>query len=243
MRVRYETWHGDKVRPPLQYAQAVQQISSQGGVKAVCDIGGGANPLLTLKDVERAGVERYAILDVSEEELAKAPEGYEKVVADITRNEVKELGSFDLIVSHAVAEHITNPAAFHRAIFGLLAPGGRAMHYFPTFYDPVFVVNRLLPETIANGILQRIQTDRVKGGSHEKFPAYYRWCRGPTRHQIRRLDALGFVVEEYVGVFGHGYFHPVPALNRFATSVADLLVRHPVASLTTYAWMVLSRSS
>jgi SAM-dependent methyltransferase len=213
MRVRYETWYGDEERPPLRFARAVARASMESGVRSVCDIGGGANPLLSLGAAERAGIERYVVLDVSGDELAKAPAGYEKVVADVTRDDLGDLGSFDFVVSHAVAEHVTDPAAFHRAVYGLLAPGGRAMHYFPTFFDPVFIANRVLPEAMSESVLQRIQGGRDRGGSHEKFPAYYRWCRGPTRRQIERLRGIGYAIDEYVGVFGHGYFGPVPALS------------------------------
>jgi SAM-dependent methyltransferase len=197
--------------------------------------------MLSLDDAKRIGVERYVLLDISKEELAKAPEGYEKVAADITKGEALGLGSFDLIVSQTVAEHVKDPEAFHSSVFSMLAPGGRAMHYFPTFYDPVFVINRYLPESMSEPILQRIQKNRASAGTHGKFPAYYRWCRGPTRRQLKRLSRVGFDVDEYVGVFGHGYFHPVPMLNRLAARTASALARHPVPSLTAYSWVTLSR--
>jgi SAM-dependent methyltransferase len=241
MRVRYETWYGDEQRPPLRFAGAAARASEETRVRRVCDIGGGANPLLSLEAAERAGIERYVVLDVSSEELAKAPAGYEKVAADVTRDDLRGLGSFDFIVSHAVAEHVTDPGAFHRAVYGLLAEGGRAMHYFPTFYDPVFVANRLLPESVSEAMLQRVQSGRDRGGSHEKFPAYYRWCRGPTRRQVERLREIGYSVDEYVGVFGHGYFGPAPPLRRLGAALAGFLQRHPVPAFTAYAWVDLSK--
>jgi SAM-dependent methyltransferase len=241
MSVRYETWYGGMLKPHLRFARDVKRTAGLQSVRSICDIGGGANPMLDLETAERAGIERYLLLDVSEEELAKAPSGFEKLAADVTRDPLSDLGSFDLVVSHAVAEHVTDPAAFHRAVFGLLSPGGRAMHFFPTFYDPVFVVNRLLPEAVAERILQRIQTNRARGGKHEKFPAYYRWCRGPTRRQLERLAAIGFEVDEYVGIFGHGYYHPVPPVNRLGATLAESLARHPAPGLTAYAWVTLSR--
>jgi hypothetical protein len=140
-----------------------------------------------------------------------------------------------------VAEHLPSPAEFHKAVFNMLAPGGRAMHYFPTFYEPAFIVNRLLPEAIADGILQRIQPNRARGGKHEKFRAYYRWCRGPTRRQLARLTGVGFEVDEYVGIFGHDYYRPVPPVDRVERVLAERLVRHPFPSLTAYAWVTLRR--
>jgi SAM-dependent methyltransferase len=242
MRVRYETWYEEEERPPVRFAKAVARISMEKTVKTVCDIGGGANPLLSPEAGERAGIERYVLLDVSSEELAKSPSGYEKVTADIARDNLSELGKFDLIISHAVAEHVDDPNAFHRNIYGLLNERGRAMHYFPTFYDPVFIANRVLPEGLSERVLQRIQRGRDNDGNHGKFPAYYRWCRGPTRRQIERLTDIGYAINEYVGIFGHGYFGPLPSVQRAGARVADHLRRHPAPSLTAYAWVVLSKA-
>jgi 2-polyprenyl-3-methyl-5-hydroxy-6-metoxy-1,4-benzoquinol methylase len=241
MGIRYETWYGGALKPPLRFSADVERAAGLASVKSICDIGGGANPMLDIEMAAAAGIERYVVLDVSAEELAKAPAGFEKVTADITRDSLEHLGSFDLIVSHAVAEHVTDPAAFHSAVYSLLAPGGRAMHFFPTFYDPVFLVNRLLPEVVSERILQRIQTNRARGGKHEKFPAYYRWCRGPARRQLRRLRGVGFEIDEYVGIFGHGYFHPMPPINRLGARLAEFLAHHPQPALTAYAWVTMSR--
>jgi SAM-dependent methyltransferase len=241
VRIRYETWYGGEARPPVRYLRALWEAAQEDGVRSVCDIGGGANPLLSPEAVGAAGIERYVVLDVSPEELAKAPDRYEKVVADITRDDLGSLGRFDLVVSHAVAEHVVDPAAFHRAVYGLLGPGGRAMHYFPTFYDPVFLANRVLPDSLGERLLARFQKGREEEGNHGKFRAYYRWCRGPIPRQLRRLEALGYSVDEYVGVFGHGYFTPLPSLRRLGAGVARFLQRHPAPGLTAYAWVVLSR--
>jgi SAM-dependent methyltransferase len=239
--VRYETWYGANDIPPTRFARAVQKASEDENTRRLCEIGGGASPILPLDVADRAGILDYMVIDASEEELAKAPHGYKKVVADVTRDRLDELGAFDLIVSHTVAEHVTDPAGFHHAVFDMLVPGGRAMHFFPTLYNPAFVVNRLLPEAIAEGLVQRIQTNRARGGNHEKFPAYYRWCRGPTRRQLARLTRVGFEIDEYVGIFGHGYYHPVPPVNRLETTIAEIMARHPLPSFTAYAWVILSR--
>src|SRR2546425_921567 len=38
----------------------------------------------------------------------------------------------------------------------------------------------------------------------------YSWCRGPTGRQLRRIEALGFSVERYVGSFGHALYRRLP---------------------------------
>jgi SAM-dependent methyltransferase len=239
--IRYETWYGADSTPHERFATAVEARVSGQRPRRLCEIGAGANPILALEVSRRAGVEEYLVTDLSSDELAKAPVGYTKVVADVTKGRVQDLGAFDLIVTRTVAEHLTDPAAFHRTVFDMLLPGGSAMHFFPTLYEPAFIVNRLLPEAAADAIVQRIQTNRARGGLNEKFPAYYRWCRGPTRRQIARLTGVGFEIEEYVGVFGHGYYHPVPAVDRLETALAEMLARHPLPSLTAYSWLALRR--
>lgn len=57
-----------------------RQVES-GGVRDLCEVGG-ANTALSLQTVEEHGL-RYTILDVSAEELAKAPAGYRKLQADV----------------------------------------------------------------------------------------------------------------------------------------------------------------
>ena len=240
MRIRYETWSGGEDFPPERFASAVRVASEAADTRRLLEVGAGANPLLSLDEVRQTGLTEYVVTDVSADELGKAPSGYKKVVADIT-NAPTHLGEFDLVVSRTVAEHLTSPAAFHTAVFDLLSPGGRAMHYFPTLYEPAFLANRLLPEALSDLILQRIQPHRAPGGKHEKFHAYYRWCRGPTARQLARLRHVGFEIDEYVAVFGHGYYQSVPILNRLQTGVAEWLSRHPVAGLTAYCWVTLRR--
>jgi hypothetical protein len=241
MLIRYETWYGGDSTPHERFATAVETTVHAQGPRRLCEIGGGANPILSLEDSRAAGVKDYVVTDVSEDELAKAPAGYEKVVADVTRGRAERLGVFDLVVTRTVAEHVTDPSAFHRTVFDMLASGGRAMHFFPTLYEPAFVVNRLLPEAAADAIVQQIQTNRARGGLNEKFPAYYRWCRGPTRRQLQRLTNIGFDIEEYVGIFGHGYYHPVAVADRLEAALAEFLARHPLPALTAYAWVTLHR--
>jgi SAM-dependent methyltransferase len=210
-------------------------------VRSICELGAGARPALSLEQIERAGV-AYRIVDVSADELAKAPDGYDKVCADVASAEFESPGIFDLVLSKMLVEHLTVPARFHRNVLAMLRPGGRAFHFFPTLYAPPLVVNRLLPESVTGPILRAVQPGiRENEGNHGKFRPYYRWCRGPTEAQLRRLASVGFEVEEYVGFFGHPYYERVPPLQRASDRIAAQLVRHPVPLLTSYAQVVLRR--
>jgi SAM-dependent methyltransferase len=210
-------------------------------LKRVCEVGGGANPALPLEFVKAHGLD-YTILDISPEELAKAPAGYTRVVADLcsVSPAVEHTETFQLVFSKMLAEHIVDPQAFHRNIWRLLIRDGIAVHFFPTMYAPPFVVNRLLPEALASMILRLVDSrDRQM---HRKFAAFYRWCRGPILNQIARFEELDFQVLEYHGFFGHGYYNRIPLLKRAHDRISDLLLRHPLPLLTSYAYVMLQKT-
>ncbi len=217
-----------------------EELARGADVTRVCELGGGANPMLRLGLIEERGLD-HEIVDVSAEELAKAPAGYRTVQADATSPEFVARGPYDLIVTAFLAEHVPDSAALHRAVHAALRPGGIAFHVFPTLYEPAFVLNRLLPEALTDALLHRVQPGREAEGSRAKFRAYYRWCRGPSRRQLRRLEAAGFVVVEYTGYFGHNYFRKLPPLHRAEQALSRALARRPLPALTSYATVVLRR--
>jgi SAM-dependent methyltransferase len=222
--------------------KATARLLARGsGVTRVVELGGGANPIIPLELIAEGGLE-HEVADISEDELAKAPAGYRTVRVDATSPDFAARGPFDLIVTAFLAEHIEDPQAFHSTVHAALRPGGQAFHVFPTLYEPAFLANRLLAEHVAEPLLRRIQPGREPDGSHGKFPAYYRWCRGPTRRQIHRFESAGFDVLDYVGYFGHGYFHKVKPLDRAEQALCRALVRHPIPALTSYATVVLRRA-
>jgi 2-polyprenyl-3-methyl-5-hydroxy-6-metoxy-1,4-benzoquinol methylase len=241
MEIRYDSWRAVSGDPSSKFREEVGAICEKPEVTRLCEVGAGANPLLPLQTTAAAGIEEYVLTDISEEELDKSPSEYTKAVADVCDPLPGREESFDLVVSHTVAEHVGDAARFHRANFAMLKPGGRAMHFFPTLYEPAFVLNRLLPEAVSHAILNRVQSNREAGGHHQKFPAYYRWCRGPTRAQLRRLQGIGFEVERYRAVFGHGYLLKLPSADRLATAIAEALCRRHVAAFTSYAALTLRR--
>ena len=223
------------------YAAMVRQYAAQTSTTRVLDIGGGANPEMTLDEVESYGL-RYVLLDISPKELAKAPDGYEKVVADIgDPGGIVHNGPFDLIFSCTVIEHIADPQRMYRNILDLLRPGGYAIHLFPTLYDPAFIANRLFPEALSEAILLKLQPHRTGSGDSAKFPAYYRWCRGPTKRQLRRMQSVGFEVLSYRAYFGTGYIDRLKVFVPFNRWLQRQLLRLRSPYLTSYALVVLRR--
>ena len=203
----------------------------------VCELGGGANPSLETEflDEHRLGC---LVVDISETELAKAPPGYSTLVADVSSSAFTadgHRGAYDVVFSRVVAEHVTDARQFHANVRGLLKPGGIAMHFFPTLWWPPFVVNRVLPEELAERVLLMSQPWREKSGKAGKFPAYYRWCRGPTGGQLAKLMSAGFAVEHCVAYFGEPTHTPGKALRRLNDVWTDYMLRNPNYLFTSYA--------
>lgn len=211
------------------------------GAKRVLEVGAGANPLFP-ESFLREHALAYTALDISASELEKAPTCYRRVVGDICSPSLVLEERFDFVFSRMLAEHVPDGEAFHRNVYRLLAPGGRAFHFFPTMWAPPFVLNRLLPERLADGVLHLVQRGREREGHHAKFPAYYSWCRGPSQSQFRRFESLGYRVESYVGHFGHrGYYVKFPPLLAVHDAISRWLLAHPQPWLTSFAYLTLQR--
>jgi SAM-dependent methyltransferase len=211
-----------------------------GGAAHFCEVGGGARPVVGLPEIQRQGLD-YVLFDVSQEELDAAPAGYEGFQGSIIDPDaVSELmrrhGAFDVVLSRWTAEHVPDAKLFHEHVYELLRPGGTAIHFFPTLYSLPFLVNRLLSPDLSAAVLFRAFSHRQK-----KFPAYYAWCRGPSARQVRRFEEIGFSVDRYVGFFGHSMYARVKPLDMAQSAVTRGLLAHPLASLTSFALVVLTR--
>lgn len=217
----------------------IRRLVVDRGLRDICEVGGGANPLLTLDYVTEKGL-TYTVLDVSAEELAKAPSGYTQLLMDAADSNLVIHDRFDLVFSRMVAEHVRNGLRFHQNVHQMLRPGGFAIHFFPTLYAWPFLLNRLTPEWVARPILRLVAPSHLAGRG--KFPAYYSWCRGPSAGMIRRLEAIGYEIIEYCGYFGHhGYYQRLPVLKGIHASLTTVLVRHPIPLLTSYALTILRK--
>jgi SAM-dependent methyltransferase len=206
------------------------------GHRSVCEIGGGRKPLLDLPVVRELGVE-YTVMDVSQGELDRAPEGYSTECADICDPAVTRLGErYDVVLSRMVAEHVPDGAAMHRNVLGILRPGGVAFHFFPTLYTPVFVANRLMPDRLTDAVQRRIAAR-----DEPKFPARYSLCRGPTPRAVAALTAMGYEVEEYRPFYGTDYLKSVPVLGAIDDAIAAWAARRRNPWLTSYAFLRLRK--
>lgn len=220
----------------------LQELIQKPEIKRVCEVGGGANPAIPLDLIEKYEVE-YTLLDISSEELEKAPNGYHKIQADIASPNLNLHEQYDLIFSIMLAEHVQDGAIFHKNVLNLLQEGGYALHVFPTFYALPFVANQLLPEKLAKFILWTLAPHRITDDRKLKFPAYYSWCRGPLKSQINKFENLGYQVQKYIGFFGTpAYFRRVKAVNLLDKWISSLLVKKPNPLITSYAYVLLKKN-
>jgi SAM-dependent methyltransferase len=181
----------------------------------------------------------YTLLDISAEELAKAPDGYKKIVQDIEAESFPWKKEFDFLFTKMMAEHIRNGRRFHKNIFTLLKPGGFAVHYFPTLYALPFLVNKIVPEKLSSDLLNIFAPrERFRLG---KFPAYYDWCYGPTPAMLGMLISIGFEIIEYQGLIGHSYFDRIPLVKEIHQAYSRFLIKHPNPYLTSFAQVILRK--
>ncbi|MCU1244906.1 MAG: Methyltransferase domain protein [Acidobacteria bacterium] len=109
------------------------------------------------------------------------------------------------------------------------------MHFFPTLWWPPFLANRVLPEAAAEWLLLRVEPWRVRSGRSGKFPAFYRWCFGPTPEQIKRFARVGFKVEHCVAYFGESSHAPGRLLKGLNRAWTEQMLRRPNYHFTSYA--------
>ncbi|PKO17657.1 MAG: hypothetical protein CVU39_04025 [Chloroflexi bacterium HGW-Chloroflexi-10] len=217
----------------------IQYIQNESATK-ICEIGGGANPVLTPQNLLEFQLE-YTIIDVSKEELDKAPASYKKIVGDINSPEIATNNEkYDLVFSKMLAEHIKNGKQFHENILELLADNGIAIHFFPTLYTFPFFINRLTPEAFTQKLLSYF--DPRNNYKYAKFPAYYSWCRGPVPSQIKKFEDLGYTIIEYRGFFGHsGYYKRLPFFRKIHETKTKYLLKNPNPFFTSYAYLIMKK--
>lgn len=239
MKVDFATF--DQFEGWDQAPGAAAELISRAGARDILEVGSGASPTLPAAFVRERGLD-YTTNDISVAELEKAEHGFRTLCLDFSDGEPPAPlhGAFDAVFSRMVNEHVRDGARYYRNIATVLRPGGVSFHWFSTLFALPFLVNRLVPESLASLLLDAVvPKSRPR---HKKFPAYYSWGRGPTARMIRRFDALGFDVLEYTGYFGHRYYEPrFPWLHALEVRKAQWLVRHPTPHLTSYARVVLRK--
>lgn len=137
----------------------------------VLDVGSGALP--TIAPADRAEGCTYVGLDLSADELARAPEGSydETVVGDVSQPLPELAGTFDLAVSWMVLEHVADVEGALRNLHSYLRPGGHLLAQFPGRHSLFGRLNRAVPAGVAPFVVRH-----VVRSSHRVFRPYYDRC-------------------------------------------------------------------
>jgi SAM-dependent methyltransferase len=167
---------------------AADLINRRSG-QIVLDIGGGKEcPFLPYVGAPSSHL--VITLDISEEELRRNHQLACKVVADAASHDLPlRDGSFDVVVSRSVVEHIRDNAAFFENCAHVLRPGGVMFHAFPGRYAPFSLMNQVLPNWFARRLVAALHPEWREEDNYG-FLAFYNRCYFSAVQEL--LDRNGF---------------------------------------------------
>jgi 2-polyprenyl-6-hydroxyphenyl methylase/3-demethylubiquinone-9 3-methyltransferase len=179
----------------------------------VIDVGAGKKTHFTSPDATIVGV------DIAFDEIAYNRDVDHRIVASADALAFAG-GTADLVVTRSTIEHLRDTNAFLRDVHRVLKPGGELIGVLPSKYAPFSLLNRLLPDRVAQMLLRILIP-----GSHGRlgFPAFYDQTY-PSGMRTA-LDRAGFDVRElrvsYAQAHYFGSLVPVFVLN----AIYELIVR------------------
>jgi SAM-dependent methyltransferase len=222
-----------------KFPSFIEELIVANSSMRICEIGAGANPALTQEMVLKHGLQ-YKAIDESENEVAKSNMAEMSAVDICTVCDKLQGSPYDMIISRMAAEHFQDATKAYRNMFESLAPNGLCVHSFATLYSMPFLLNRLLPDSVTDYLLNAFSPR--ERDMHDKFKAYYSHCRGPVLSQVRFFQSIGYDVLEYRGYFGHSYYRSkMPFIHSIEMKKVQLLLKVPIPYLTSYATVILRR--
>ena len=227
------------------YEDTIVGLTQKFGLRRVCEIGGGRDPLFTAEQAKRRGID-LIVNDIDAGELALTPAGLRTarfdIAGDLSEPDIAR-GGYDLMVSRMVFEHVADVERAWTNIHALLSPGGVALAFFPTLWAPAFALNHVLPESVSRAVVHAMFPARRDGGGDPKFPALYDWCRGSRKLLAPMLNRAGFTDLHVQRFWGHGYFDRVPGLKQADHAFNALAARIGWDFVTTYTYVVVRKAA
>lgn len=221
------------------FNEQVHQLILNNGFKDIAEIGGGANPLLSLDFINMNKLQ-YHVMDISIDELEKADTNYKKIALDLEKPLENPTLKYDFIFAQMTMEHINDPHAFYSNVYKLLKTGGQAYFFFACVTSLPTFINFIIPESLSEKILLALQPFR-QNEKHGKFKAFYKWCFGPTSKNIDRFNKLNFTIISYTGYFGHSYYQRIKFLHFLEKIKTSILLKYPIGYLCSYAHVILKK--
>lgn len=217
----------------MQYADELKGIVADCQNADILELGAGRWPSFRLAEMPST-IQSYTVNDISPDELALLPEGYEKACFDVSGDAANFKDNYDVVFSRFLAEHVPDGEAMHRNVHQVLRPGGIAFHLIPTLYAVPFIINKYFPEKLTTRILEIFSPRRAMS---PKFPAYYSACYGNPERMRQMLTEIGFRKVEIRNFYGHFYYEKIPVLNALHRRFSAMAARRNWTLLSSYAYI------
>ena len=178
----------------------------------------------------------YVGLDLSRNELdAAGPDAYtEAIEADaVTVLQPRLVGSFDLVVSWQVLEHVRDLKQTLENVRQYLVPGGRFVALFSGSWSAFGIINRLLPHKLGKRIVEPIMHRKER--NTPVFPAYYDKCYETALRRITTRWDSATVTPLYNGA---GYFAFSRPTLRGYLAYENFVANRQLANLATHYLLV-----
>lgn len=217
----------------LGYADELKTLVASYPAARILELGAGRRPSFKIAEMPST-VESYTVNDISAEELALLPAGYDKACFDVSGDASSFTDTYDVVFSRFLAEHVRDGEAMHRNVFRVLRRGGVAFHLIPTLYALPFVLNKLAPERLTTPLLKWLSPRRAIS---PKFPAYYSACYGNPARMAAMLNDIGYGRVEIRPFFGHFYYEKIPLLSSLHRRFSSLAADRNWNRLSSYAYI------
>ena len=166
----------------------------------IVDIGAGKNPFLPAERKAALGA-HVTGLDISAEELSRAPAAaYDEVICADICSAAGE-GDADLCICQALLEHVPDVQAALVSIASFLKPGGVALVFVPSRNAVFARLNLLLPERLKRFVLFTVYPHAQRD---QGFRSYYNRCTPADFREMAR--EAGFEIVEQRLYFTSAYF-------------------------------------
>lgn len=224
------------------YLPTVRAVIAEQRARAVIEIGGGRAPALTREEIDALGIE-YTCSDIMASELARAPEWVKTAHFDVQTDDKARVapfaGSYDIVFSRMVMEHVESYERAYSNIYDLLRPGGVSLAFHPVYYALPFVVNAVLPEHVTRAMLARIFPNR-NNDEIPKFPAYYSGCR-ISRRIRERLTEIGFSDVWQVPFYGHTYYGKFPVVREIHAAATKAITAMDFRLMSSFCYTIVRK--
>ena len=237
-----ELWAWRNYRACVEaFVRQLRREGADSGARVrLLEVGGGRSPLWTAAAAEALGAD-LTVNDIDARELSLAPPDLAKAQFDVAAEAPAALaGTFDLIVSHMVMEHVADARRAWANMYALLAPGGVAMAFHPTLYAPPFVFNWLVSDRLTAPVLRLLDSRRHEGEA-PKFPARYDLCFASPERVEPALRRCGYREVLIAPFWGDRYLRRLPPAQALTDAFTSLAEARDWRSVASYAFTIARR--